>query len=67
MARHVNQRAFTVNPNRVNENPQPRPEPKRQKTLVEIDLGEADYEAPSRLGASFHLLLTGQSRAGGVY
>lgn len=67
MARHVNQRAFTVNTQRVNDNPQPRPEPKRQRVMDDLELSESPYESPARLGASFHLLLTGHSRAGGGY
>lgn len=65
MARHVNQRAFTVNTQRVNENPQPRPE-KRQAALDDLDIEEC-FEAPTRLGTNFHLILTGQSRAGGIF
>lgn len=67
MARHINQRAFTVNTQRVNENPQPMPQAKRQPLFDDVELGESSYESPNRLGTNFHLLLTGQSRAGGGY
>lgn len=67
MARHANQRALTVNPNRVNANPQPRPAPvKRQKVLDDFEEMD-EMEAPQRLGVNFHLILTGQFRAGGGF
>lgn len=70
MARHVNQRALTVNPAKAHLHlkHQPKAAP-RQKTLDDFDaFDEHDsYDAPQRLGVNFHLLLTGQSRAGGVF
>lgn len=63
MARHENQRALTVNTQRVNLNPQA--PAKRQPLFDDVDIEElGNTDMPTRLGASFHLLLTGQARAG---
>lgn len=71
MARHANQRALTVNHTRVNSNPQPRllPETSRRPALDALDdyVEDDSFDTPSRLGVSFHLLLTGQSRSGGLF
>ena len=71
MARHINQRALTVNTKRENTHPQARrvqnkvatPCSKRDEDFVEFD----DYEAPLFAGANLHLLLTGQHRAGAYH
>lgn len=69
MARHINQRALTVNMTRPNLNPQPRPETAPARRAVMDDLLEdlEPYESPSRLSGSIHLMLTGTSRAGGGF
>ena len=69
MARHVNQRALTVNTARVNAKPQPRPPeaPRISRRVLEgLDYTDEldDFQSPHTLGINFHLLLTGQFRAG---
>lgn len=67
MARHINQRALTINTKRENTHPQARriqnkvaTKCKREEDFIEQD----DYDAPLFAGANLHLLLTGQHRAG---
>lgn len=68
MARHINQRALTVNPDRPNANPQPRPpEPARRAVMDDLLEDLEPYESPARLSGSIHLMLTGTSRAGGGF
>lgn len=66
MARHINQRALTVNTARINLNPQPAPpQAVSRPPNLEADLEDVDLEAPSHLDLGFHLILTGYARAGG--
>lgn len=66
MARHTNQRALTVNTKRINPNPQPAaPKPAAPARNKGLEIDEIDFDAPSHLDLGFHLILTGQSRAGG--
>lgn len=68
MARHINQRALTVNLTRENTNPQPRPpEPARRAVMDDLMEDLEPYESPARLSGSIHLMLTGMSRAGGGF
>lgn len=68
MARHINQRAFTVNTKRVNENPQPPRQAvsraSRKSNFDDLMPEVEETETRMYAGANLQLLLTGQYRAG---